>query len=145
MGITEPCKKRSTCSFVCGTFVCDQSLYVQDNRSKEPRTGVTLLYAPMFLYTQGAHTNGVPIYIHPWGYAVHHLGCTVQPRWRVRKNEGKRLNLPVWGSGILRKPECCTGIFTPVRLHTGPSMAERKKVTITFDHNLTHVMFSGYF
>ena len=95
--------------------------------------------------THKAHTQMEYLFIHTWGYAVHHLGCTVQPRWRVRKNEGKRLNLPVWGSGILRKPECCTGIFTLIRLHTGPSMAERQKVTVTFDHNLTHVMFSGYF
>ena len=68
--------------------------------------GVTFSYAPVFQYTWGAYSNRIPVYVCPWGCAVHHLAymyCTTQG---VYRNEASVCICTWWGSGILSKPEC---------------------------------------
>ena len=40
------------------------------------RPSATFLYVPMFQYTKGAYTNGVPVPVPTQGWTVHHLACT---------------------------------------------------------------------
>ena len=66
--------------------------------------------APIFQYTHGAYTNGIPICVRPRGYTVHRLAYTVQPRGQTGMGRGKYLHMHEVGNGILRKPECYTGV-----------------------------------
>ena len=68
-------------------------------------SGVTFWYGPIFQYTWGTYTNGIPIYVylglHRTSFSMY---CATQGVSRIRASV-----YMWWGSGILCKPECYTG------------------------------------
>ena len=65
---------------------------------------VTFWYSPIFQYTQGVYTNGIPICVYPF-VCMQINFCTTQggmQKW------GKYLHLHIWG--VECKRECYTGM-----------------------------------